>query len=249
MRCAVQTEVHVNPAAHATALGSTRHEPCFTVLIRLSNLITAALALCCERGRVSEPRLPVRLTRCSAFCLFQQCGLCWVPQGTEPQLGGMRLLKVGACRYAGGIGSVCCWQPQQVLSHPLEPSPPLHCSLFRTMGLRHMFVSPPHPLVSGLITRKDIITGKLHFIRRSCYLLVARRGSCPAPAGVGADHSQGHQHGCVPGTCLGSLCSCKLTRQTGSTPIPLDPRQTPLTERSACNANLCLVDRRLLSPH
>lgn len=32
-------------------------------------------------------------------------------------------------------------------------------SLFRTMGLRHMFVSPPHPLVSGLITRKDIITG------------------------------------------------------------------------------------------
>lgn len=32
-------------------------------------------------------------------------------------------------------------------------------SLFRTMGLRHMFVSPPHPLVSGMITRKDIITG------------------------------------------------------------------------------------------
>lgn len=30
--------------------------------------------------------------------------------------------------------------------------------LFRTMGLRHMFVSPPHPLVSGMITRKDIIT-------------------------------------------------------------------------------------------
>ncbi|KAI7845409.1 hypothetical protein COHA_001114 [Chlorella ohadii] len=30
--------------------------------------------------------------------------------------------------------------------------------LFRTMGLRHMFVSPPHPLVSGLVTRKDIIT-------------------------------------------------------------------------------------------
>lgn len=34
-------------------------------------------------------------------------------------------------------------------------------SLFRTMGLRHMFVSPPHPLVSGLVTRKDIITGAL----------------------------------------------------------------------------------------
>lgn len=30
--------------------------------------------------------------------------------------------------------------------------------LFRTMGLRHMFVSPPHPLVSGMVTRKDIIT-------------------------------------------------------------------------------------------
>ncbi|EFN52659.1 hypothetical protein CHLNCDRAFT_138594 [Chlorella variabilis] len=30
--------------------------------------------------------------------------------------------------------------------------------LFRTMGLRHMFVGPPHPLVSGMVTRKDIIT-------------------------------------------------------------------------------------------
>lgn len=27
------------------------------------------------------------------------------------------------------------------------------------MGLRHMFVSPPHPLVSGMVTRKDIISG------------------------------------------------------------------------------------------
>ncbi|KAL4855536.1 Chloride channel protein A [Chlorella vulgaris] len=30
--------------------------------------------------------------------------------------------------------------------------------LFRTMGLRHMFVGPPHPLVAGMLTRKDIIT-------------------------------------------------------------------------------------------
>lgn len=27
------------------------------------------------------------------------------------------------------------------------------------MGLRHMFVGPPHPLVAGMLTRKDIITG------------------------------------------------------------------------------------------
>ena len=44
--------------------------------------------------------------------------------------------------------------------HPESPPTPIPGSLFRTMGLRHMFVSPPHPRVSGMITRKDIITGE-----------------------------------------------------------------------------------------
>ncbi|KAL4420464.1 hypothetical protein ABPG75_010120 [Micractinium tetrahymenae] len=37
------------------------------------------------------------------------------------------------------------------------------------MGLRHMFVTPPHPLVSGMVTRKDIITdnAKLALGRRA----------------------------------------------------------------------------------
>lgn len=40
------------------------------------------------------------------------------------------------------------------------PTPVPECRLFRTLGLRHMFVSPPNPRVSGMITRKDVITGE-----------------------------------------------------------------------------------------
>ena len=32
--------------------------------------------------------------------------------------------------------------------------------LFRTMGLRHLLVAPAHPMVVGLVTRKDIINGE-----------------------------------------------------------------------------------------
>ena len=36
------------------------------------------------------------------------------------------------------------------------------------MGLRHMFVGPPHPLVSGMVTRKDIITGEVGLMITHC---------------------------------------------------------------------------------
>jgi chloride channel 7 len=45
--------------------------------------------------------------------------------------------------------------------------------LFRTMGLRHMFVGPTYPRVRGIITRKDIITdnGKLALGRKATTMM------------------------------------------------------------------------------
>ena len=96
-------------------------------------------------------------------------------------VGGWAVGALRSCELAlGHVGTVLPLNPQHISApvpylalapHPLTPTY-LHCPfcpfcpphrrrrLFRTMGLRHLFVAPPHAvLVSGMVTRKDIIIG------------------------------------------------------------------------------------------
>ena len=119
----------------------------------------AARALCGERGCQPEPGVQVG---------------GWMREWANGRAGRRVLVLCGApphaCRFAlpAPCRSSCCARPTVppsctetlLLLPPLPHS--LLCRLFRTMGLRHMFVGPPHPLVSGMVTRKDIITGGHH---------------------------------------------------------------------------------------
>jgi hypothetical protein len=93
---------------------------------------------------------------------------------SEPAAGG-RAVSGGAALGArppsfGPPGPPSCRLPRPSPTGPfISFCSSHHCRrLFRTMGLRHLFVGPPHPLVSGMITRKDIITGGPRCLCRHC---------------------------------------------------------------------------------
>ena len=66
------------------------------------------------------------------------------------------------------------------------------------MGLRHLLVSPPHPRVSGLITRKDLITGAPGC---SCICSEGQRSAWLLRASAVRGSACGGGTGSLPGAC------------------------------------------------